>query len=157
MLMDKETIINLYKESFDKGDPVKQIKSLAKANNVKATFIKKILSDAGLEVPDYIPTGPMKKDAHEIEAADPVPGEIGYKERKAAVINEDFEEAVQDMIAKSESENKAAEERQLPVPDAVRECLMEGLDKIDAEIQGHQKAITQLENKYRTIASYIGN
>ncbi|MBP3784583.1 MAG: hypothetical protein J6I68_15160 [Butyrivibrio sp.] len=156
MLMDKETIINLYKESFEKGDPVKQIKSLAKANNVKATFIKKILSDAGLEVPDHIPTDPMKKDPQVIEAADPVPGEMGHKEPKAAVVNEDFEREVQDMISRSETENKAAE-RQLPVPDAVRECLMEGLDKIDAEIQGHQKAITQLENKYRTIASYIGN
>lgn len=77
---------------------------------------------------------------------------------KKSIINEDFEKEVQDMIARSEGENKAAEkERELPIPDAVRECLMEGLDRIDAEIQGHQKAITQLENKYRTIASYIGN
>lgn len=155
MLIEKEMIIDLYKEALENGDPVKQIKSLAKANNVKATFIKKILSDAGLEVPEHIPTGPMKKTPV-IEAADPVPGEAGYKERKAAVINEDFEEAVQDMIAKSEEENKAVE-RTLPIPDAVRECLMEGLDKIDAEIQTCQKRISFLENKYRTIASYLSD
>lgn len=157
MLMDKETIINLYKESFDKGDPDKMIKSLAEANNVKATFIKKILSDAGLEVLDHIPTGPMKKDPQVIEVADPVPGEAGYKERKAAVINEDFEREVQDMISRSETENKvAADERQLPIPDVVRECLMAGLDKIEDEIKTCQKRITTLENKYRTIASYLG-
>lgn len=171
MLMDKETIINLYKESFEKGDPVKQIKSLAKANNVKATFIKKILSDAGLEVPDHIPTGPMKKEGNmevpkeqktasqQIEdwTEEQMAKNSERQQPKKSIINEDFEKEVQDMIARSEGENKAAEkERELPIPDAVRECLMEGLDRIDAEIQGHQKAIAQLENKYRTIASYIG-
>lgn len=62
MIMSKETILGLYKEALDNGDPVKQIKSLAKANGVKATLIKAILSDAGYEVPDHIPTGPLKKE-----------------------------------------------------------------------------------------------
>lgn len=176
MLMSKETIIYMYKESLKNGDPIKQIKSLAKANNVKATYIKKILADAGLEVPEHIPTGPMKKEGN-METQTEAPKEQKTasqqieewteeqiaknsegQQPKKSIINEDFEKEVQDMIARSEGENKAAEkERELPIPDAVRECLMEGLDRIDAEIQGHQKAITQLENKYRTIASYIGD
>ena len=175
MLMSKETIIYMYKESLKNGDPIKQIKSLAKANNVKATYIKKILADAGLEVPEHIPTGPMKKEGNMEAQAEALKEQktasqqiedwteeqmtknSDRQQSKKSIINEDFEKEVQDMIARSEGENKAAEkERELPIPDAVRECLMEGLDRIDAEIQGHQKAITQLENKYRTIASYIG-
>lgn len=158
MLMDRETIIDLYKKSLKDGDPVKQIKSLAKTNNVKATYIKKILEEAGLEVPDHIPAGPIKKNQLVIEAADPVPGEMGYKdvERKAAVINEDFEKAVQDMIDKSEKENEEAEkQKELPVPDAVKECLTLGLDNIDEEIKEHQRQIALLENKYKTIANFI--
>lgn len=43
MLMTKETIIALYKESQTNGmDPVREIKSLAKTNEVKATVIKNI-------------------------------------------------------------------------------------------------------------------
>ena len=47
MLMPRETIVMLYKKSLEDGDPVRQIKSLAKANNVKATAIKNILIEEG--------------------------------------------------------------------------------------------------------------
>lgn len=174
MLMSKETIIYMYKESLKNGDPIKQIKSLAKANNVKATYIKKILADAGLEVPEHIPTGPMKKEGN-METQTEAPKEqktasqqikdwteeqiaknSERQQPKKSIINEDFEKEVQDMIARSEGENKA-EDKALPMPDAVRECLMEGLDRIDAEIKACQKRMTYLENKYRTIANYVSS
>ena len=152
MLMSNETIVALYKEADENGDPIRQIKSLAKANGVKATVIKKILYDAGLEVPEKIPTGPMKKDESPI---------------KAAVINEDFENEIQKMVKESkdkkgclkdrtgsceacddtdncfeyekDSSKKAAEQKDntihyspivLPMPDAVKEALSEKLESI---------------------------
>lgn len=151
MMFSNETIIALYKETLANGeDPIRQIKSLAKSNGVKATFIKKILADAGLEVPEHIPTGPMKKDDvkeqkkeddfsmadadYELqESGEEIPKAAGclktrngscegcddtdlcfeyerpkiitMEPRKAAVINEDFEAAVQGMIKESEGKS----------------------------------------------------
>ena len=51
MLMDRETIITLYRESVENGDPKEEIKSLAKANSCPVAKIRKILEDAGEDVP----------------------------------------------------------------------------------------------------------
>lgn len=126
MLMPRETIVMLYKKSLEDGDPVRQIKSLAKANNVKATAIKNILIEEGLEVPEKIPTGPMKK---EIEAADPVPGEVGYK---AAVLNEDFETAVQEMTGEVEEPKP---DRRIPMPDVIKDAINLGLASLGEKIK----------------------
>lgn len=60
MLMDQETILILYREAVDKGDPGKIIKSLAKTNNVAPGEIRQILADAGEFVPRQKP-GPKSK------------------------------------------------------------------------------------------------
>lgn len=136
MLMPRETIVMLYKKSLEDGDPVRQIKSLAKANNVKATAIKNILIEEGLEVPEKIPTGPMKK---EIEAADPVPGEVGYK---AAVVNEDFEAAVQDMTGEIEEPKP---DRRIPMPDVIKDAINLGLASLGEKIETKEKELEVIQ------------
>ena len=153
MLMPRETIVMLYKKSLEDGDPVRQIKSLAKANNVKATAIKNILIEEGLEVPEKIPTGPMKK---EIEAADPVPGEVGYK---AAVINEDFEAAVQEMTDEIEEPKP---DRRIPMPDVIKDAIKLGLvslgEKIkvkEQELESIQESLEGLRKQKKSIEEYM--
>ena len=136
MLMPRETIVMLYKKALEDGDPVRQIKSLAKANNVKATAIKNILIEEGLEVPEKIPTGPMKK---EIEAADPVPGEVGYK---AAVVNEDFEAAVQDMTGEIEEPKP---DRRIPMPDVIKDAINLGLASLGEKIETKEKELEVIQ------------
>lgn len=125
MIMANETIIELYKKALEDGNPARQIKSLAKTNNVKATVIKNILIDAGLDVPDHIPTGPMKKSSTIIEAADPVSGEVGY--RKAAA---------DDMTKK-----------RVVMPDVVKEMIQLGLDCLDVKIAEYEAELEELKSK----------
>ena len=153
MLMPRETIVMLYKKALEEGDPVRQIKSLAKANNVKATAIKNILIEEGLEVPEKIPTGPMKK---EIEAADPVPGEVGYK---AAVINEDFEAAVQEMAGEIEEPKP---DRRIPMPDVIKDAINLGLESLrekietkEKELEVIQESLKGLREQKRSIEEYM--
>ena len=136
MLMPRETIVMLYKKALEDGDPVRQIKSLAKANNVKATAIKNILIEEGLEVPEKIPTGPMKKM---IEAADPVPGEVGYK---AAVVNEDFEAAVQEMTGEIEEPKP---DRRIPMPDVIKDAINLGLASLGEKIETKEKELEVIQ------------
>lgn len=129
MLMGRETIIELYKKSLEDGDPVRQIKSLAKANNVKATAIKNILIEEGLEVPEKIPTGPMKVEKPMvIEAADPVPGEIGYERPKAAAKD---------------------------IPEAVRVHLKESMTGLLIEIDDLRQQIKAKEQEYDEILEFV--
>lgn len=115
MLMSKETIVMLYKKALEDGDPVRQIKSLAKTNGVKATVIKNILIEEGLEVPEKIPTGPMK----------------------AAAINEDFENEVQDMIKRSE--NRQA------MPDVVKDAISLGIESMSEKIESQEREVMALQ------------
>ena len=132
MLMSKETIVMLYKKSLEDGDPVRQIKSLAKTNGVKATAIKNILIEEGLEVPEKIPTGPMK----------------------AAAINEDFENEVQDMIKRSE--NRQA------MPDVVKDAISLGIESMSEKIESQerevmalQESLAELKEKKRSVEEYM--
>ena len=126
----------LYKKAQEDGDAVRQIKSLAKANNVKATVIKNILVEAGLNVPDHIPTGPMKKSPTVIEAADPVPGEAGY--RKPATINQDFENEVKKMVEES---------KRVAMPDVSKEA--------EVEFDEAAKNLEDLNKKKSSIEEYM--
>ena len=138
MLMSKETIVMLYKKALEDGDPVRQIKSLAKTNGVKATVIKNILIEEGLEVPEKIPTGPIKRE----------------EQRKAAVINEDFENEVQDMIKRSE--NRQA------MPDVVKDAISLGIESMSEKIESQerevmalQESLAELKEKKRSVEEYM--
>lgn len=141
MLMTKETIIALYKESQTNGmDPVREIKSLAKSNEVKATVIKNILIDAGCDVPEHIPTGPMKTE----------------EPKKAAVINEDFEAAVQDMIEeKSPTTRQESKERLASIPEPVVRHLSITLEALRAEAESLEKEAAAKRDEYETIKAFL--
>ena len=47
MLMDNETIVTLYREALDNGDPKEIINSMAKTNGCSPEEIRQILDDAG--------------------------------------------------------------------------------------------------------------
>lgn len=158
--MTKELIVTLYQTAVEYGDPVEQIKSLAKANSTSANEIKKILLEAGEELP---------------------------KGMKAAIVNEDFENAVQDMVKESKEkyikggclqdqtgsctgcedadicfgyvkEKKTPEvvaREKLPLPQVIGKCLEKELDNIDANIRSHLDEIQQLEKEYKAIASFL--
>ena len=148
MLMDKETIVTLYREAIDNGDPKEIIKSMAKTNGCTPGEIRQILNDAG----EFVPRQKRGRP-------------------KAAVINQDFEDAVNNMIEESRREGKMSDteaagdraaaghepERQLPLPDAVKRCIMKGLDDIEAEIRRKQEELATLEAEYNTISEYIKN
>ena len=129
MIMPVETIIEIYKESVERGDPVKQIRSLAKANEVKASKIVEVLEDAGLEVPEYIlrKPGPRKQDTTHIP----------------------------EMAAPREPEEET-DHRELPMPEAVQEALLQKLDEIDTAIKQCHEHIQVLEAKYTAITKYMG-
>lgn len=160
MLFSNETIVALYKEACVNGDPVQQIKSLAKSNGVKATVIKKILIDAGCEVPDKIPTGPMKK----VEPEEPAPEK---EHKKAAVINEDFEAAVQDMIKESGchkdkvSSCEGCDETDLcynaeKLPAPVVKYLTYTMEGLRAEVEGLKKEAAAKEKELEVIKDFLG-
>ena len=46
-------------------------------------------------------------------------------------------------------------ERQLPLPDAVKRCIMKGLDDIEKEIKKKQEELAILETEYNTITEYM--
>ena len=51
MLMDNDTIVTLYREAVDNGDPKGIINSMAKTNGCSPEEIRQILNDAGEFVP----------------------------------------------------------------------------------------------------------
>lgn len=110
-------------------------------------------SRRGLEVPEKIPTGPMKK---EIEAADPVPGEVGYK---ATILNEDFEAAVQEMTGEIEEPKP---DRRIPMPDVIKDAINLGLaslgEKIkvkEQELESIQESLEGLRKQKKSIEEYM--
>lgn len=129
MIMPVKTIIEIYKESVEHGDPVKQIRSLAKANEVKASNIVEVLEDAGLEVPEYI----LRKPGRGKQDTTHIP--------EMAVPGEPEEET---------------DHRELPMPEAVKEALLQKLDEIDTAIKQCHEDIQVLEAKYTAITKYMG-
>lgn len=153
MLMSNETIIELYNEAYYNGDPAMSIKSLAKANNVKATAIKSILVEAGCDVPDHIPRGPVSGDKAAgagcvvIEPADPEPGEGNMLLIRDCAEDEAIPD--KDMVAPKRTGVM------LPIPETVKKALAKELDALETRIEAEQKQIQRLEAEYETIAKYL--
>lgn len=151
MLMDKETIITLYRESVENGDPKEQIKSLAKTNNCPVAKIRKILEDAGEDVPRL-------RQAREPEE-EPEPA------KKAVSFNDvaDAMEEVVNAVYRGVEETKRAEEAKRvgnmsapdPLPEPVKKCIIKGLNDIEAEIKKKQEELALLEAEYHTLYEYI--
>lgn len=150
MLMDNDTIVTLYRKSQEEGDPVEQIKSLARLNNCTPGKIRKILTDNGEFVPSQKP-GPKPKAA----VINKTDGESAPKIAEAIAEAITPTEQKPDEAAGSEEPTEAAGSRKLPLPDAVKICLMRGLDDLDAEIKRKTEELRILEANYKTAVKYI--
>lgn len=124
MQMTEKEICQSYREAKDKKH---QIEILADLNATNKDFIKTILERGG-EIKPRIKAG-----------------------RKAAVINEDFAAAVDDMTGK-----------RVPMPDIVKETIQFGIDALDVkitELEAEYKAtgeqIKELREKKRSIEEYM--
>ena len=124
MQMTEKEICQSYREAKDKRH---QIEILADLNATNKDFIKTILERGG-EIKPRLKAG-----------------------RKAAVINEDFAAAVDDMTGK-----------RVPMPDIVKETIQFGIDALDVkitELEAEYKAtgeqIKALREKKRSIEEYM--
>ena len=135
MLMDNETIVTLYREAVDNGDPKEVIKSMAKTNGCTPGEIRQILNDAGEFVPRQKP-GPKPK---------------------AAVINKsgtDIEKIIE-AAAEAAASEAEAEEKMIRMSFILKECVFRGvadikqqLQKKREEVEAGQKEIESLETLY---------
>lgn len=144
MMMSESEICTSYRDAKSKSS---QIEVLAELNATTTDNIKEILKKHGMLVGKR---GPKPK-AMLIEAADPLPGETGYKERKVAVVNEDFEAAVHEMQGKRE-----------PLPDVIKESIQLGIEVLDQKIAIKEQEIydakgilEELKEKRRSITEYM--
>lgn len=146
MLMDNETIVTLYQEAVDNGNPTEIVKSMAKTNGVSPGEIRQILNDAG----EFIPRQKRGRPKAGYDAATEQAVEI------ANVIRDRISEEIKRVGNMSAQEAAGNEpERQLPLPDAVKRCIMKGLDDIEKEIKKKQEELAILEAEYNTITEYM--
>ena len=158
MIMDHETILELYRKSQEEGDPVEQIKSLAKLNNCSTGEIRKILTEHGEFVPRQKP-GPKPKAAVINKTCEESVPKIAEAIEKAIEAQVEAKSAVNtiepEQAAGPEEPTEAACDQKLPLPDAVKICLMRGLDDLDAEIKRKTEELRILEANYKTAVKYI--
>ena len=152
MIMDHETILELYRKSQEEGDPVEQIKSLARLNNCSTGEIRKILTEHGEFVPRQKP-GPKPKVAVINKTEEQLVPKIA--EAIAEAITPAKDEEKPEEAAGSEEPTEAAGDQKLPLPDAVKICLMRGLDDLDAEIKRKSEELRILEAQYSTAVKFI--
>lgn len=134
MILSKETIVRLYNEAVENGDPQAQIRSLAKTNGVPESEIREILIEA--DVLEEKKRGRKRKE-------------------EATTDTIEVNEATSEPPGDKEEYKELYVAAGLPIPDAVKECLIEGLEKIELDIQKRQEEIRKLEARYETIAKYL--
>lgn len=154
-MIDNDTIIALYKRTAETGNDekmAKQIKGIAKMMNTKATVIKKILSESGLPVPDYIPRGPMEKEPtgatvpeQETVTTVPEPEDVPAEAPSDPEPSEEYYEA---------RPNPEIIERN-SVPDAVVLALAEKLEALEAQMKCYEEKIEALRIDYSDINSFL--
>lgn len=116
MQMTKGDICKEYREAKRKKA---QIQILAELNNVSPDYIKEILKEGGV----WQNPGPKPK---------------AKLKAKAAIINPDFEEAVNEMIEQSKEQQKK---------DVLLEAAKYGLEFMDAKIAETEKFIEQIQKE----------
>lgn len=160
MLMDNDTIVTLYREAVDNGDPKEIINSMAKTNGCSPVEIRQILSDAGEFVPRQKRGRPKAAAAEEEraraeETADIVINLIEREKKRAANMSAPPNVKCADIPEEVWEDLAAGNERRLPLPDAVKECIMIGLDSIEAQIKKKTEELALLEAKHQTITEYM--
>lgn len=113
MQMSKKDICKEYKEAKHKRQ---QIQILADLNQVSVDYIKEILKEEGIW-----------------QTPGPKPGT-----KKAAIINKDFEDAVNEMIAESNEQRKQ---------DVILAAAQYGLEFMEAKIAETEKFIEEIQKE----------
>lgn len=159
MLMTNETIVSLYREAVDNGDPKEIINSLAKTNRCTPGEIRQILNESGEFVPRQKP-GPKPKatvidKSGNAEKLEKQFSDFGNIEESKRVENMSAQTGDEAAAGTKTLEEQGWTEVVLPIPDAVKEVIMKGLDDIEAEIRKKQNELSILEAKYKTVSDYI--
>lgn len=155
MLMDNDTIVTLYREAVDNGDPKEIINSLAKTNRCTPGEIRQILNEAGEFVPRQKPGPKPKATVIDKSGNAEKLSDNGNIEESKRVENMSAQEAAGDEPVVKTLEEQGWTKVVLPIPDAVKEVIMKGLDDIEAEISKKQNELAILEAKYKTVSDYI--
>lgn len=151
MIMDHETILELYHKSQEEGDPVEQIKSLAKLNNCSTGEIRKILLEHGEFVSRQKP-GPKPKAAVINKSGGDIEKIIEAAGAKAVPAVDVYYPKESAEAAAGEAE---AEEKMIRMSFILKECVFRGvadikqqLQKKREEVEAGQKEIESLETLY---------
>ena len=157
MLMDNDTIVTLYREAVDNGDPKEIINSMAKTNGCSPGEIRQILNDAGEFVPRQKRGRPKAAAAKEegVRVDELAEAVSEMLEKRAANMSAPPNVKCADIPEEVWEDLAAGNERRLPLPDAVKECIMIGLDSIEAQIKKKTEELALLEAKHQTITEYM--
>lgn len=137
--MDKEAIIELYDAAKDKEE---QIKLMTKMGFGKKSEILKVLHEEGRALNIEIKKrGPKPKPKEEIPEEEYIPG--------AGVIIPKQEEIPAEAAGDKSHDDKRAE--LLPIPDDVRQLLIDELEGIDASINELQEIIELKKNEQQRL------
>ena len=132
MIFSEETIVLSYNKAIEEGDPQELIRSIAKTAGVDPEAVIEVLTRKGVY-------------------------EMPRGRRKAAVINEDFEQAVSKTTenVQKESESDKNHTKILPLPDSIKSLITQRLDHLEKQIQEHEEAIRKLQSEYKGISNYM--
>ena len=160
-MMSKEEICASYRDAKKKTE---QIRILAELNAVNEQEIKEILKEGG-----YLTPGPKKKAEQKKEQKEEPKQILREKEaakflremRKPATINEDFENAVNEMIeqakeiatpADSEKVKEAAGQKMVSaVPDAVIRVIQHRIEELAEMIRRRELEVEELSDYLATV------
>lgn len=131
----EQRVIELFQE-----DPSRQqITRLSKVFDVSEDEIKNILQKNGFEIP-VVKKGPRRKIKVD-----------GY-EANTVILDKATLPSSENVIAA-----KAPEEEKWPMPEYVKEILMNQLDSLEEQIKQMEGMLNDCKSKYKVIADYIKN
>ena len=132
----EQRVIELYE-----GDPSRQqITRLSKVFDVSEDEIKNILQKNGFEIP-VAKRGPRRKN------------KVNGYEADTVILDE----AATPISAENVEVAKAPEEEKWPMPEYVKEILMNQLDSLEEQIKQMEGMLNDCKSKYKVIADYIKN
>lgn len=162
MLMDQETIVTLYREAVDNGDPKEIINSMAKTNGCSPGEIRQILNDAGEFVPRQKRGRPKaaaaeKERARAEETADIVINQIEREKKRVANMSAPPnvkcagipEEVWEDPAAGEEQEKRMAEEPQtakVEINIFLKEIMRRGIKDLKKELEEKRHKVADLKS-----------
>ena len=134
MMFTEEVITLLYKKAVEEGCPEDTIQNIAKASDMDPEEIKKILKDKGvLKMTENV----QKTTDNVLKEADSVQnGEDSGKNTNKSV--NPFDSGVM-----------------LPIPDCIKNLIIQRLDYIDEQVRMREQEILKLNQEHHAISNYM--